>query len=152
MSLFDHVALVVSDYARAKAFYDSLAPLDVKVMDLGAKGCGYGRDQVELLDRSRADQLSEARAPADHHTGSRCLCRAVARRGGLRSTRPPSKQAARTSAPQASALSTTPVTTARSYSIQTATTSRPSSTALPDSVYGARMWLLGRGVHRLLRS
>jgi catechol 2,3-dioxygenase-like lactoylglutathione lyase family enzyme len=49
MSLFDHVALVVSDYARAKAFYDAaLAPLGVKVMDLGAQGCGYGRDQVDF--------------------------------------------------------------------------------------------------------
>jgi catechol 2,3-dioxygenase-like lactoylglutathione lyase family enzyme len=49
MSLFDHVALVVSDYPRSKAFYDcALAPLGVKVMDLGEKGCGYGRDEVDF--------------------------------------------------------------------------------------------------------
>lgn len=49
MSLFDHVALVVSNYARSKAFYDrALAPLGVTVIDLGAKGCGYGRDEVDF--------------------------------------------------------------------------------------------------------
>ena len=49
MSLFDHVSLAVSDYARSKAFYDrALAPLGVKVIDLGPKGCGYGRDGVDF--------------------------------------------------------------------------------------------------------
>ena len=44
--IFDHVSLVVSDYARAKAFYTTaLAPLGVKVVkDLG-EACGFGRDQ-----------------------------------------------------------------------------------------------------------
>lgn len=49
MSLFDHVALVVNDYARSKAFYDrALAPLGVKAIDAGSKGCGYGRDEVDF--------------------------------------------------------------------------------------------------------
>jgi catechol 2,3-dioxygenase-like lactoylglutathione lyase family enzyme len=48
MSLFDHISLVVSDFARSRAFYDrALAPLGVKVMEVG-KACGYGRDEVDF--------------------------------------------------------------------------------------------------------
>ena len=43
-SLLDHITLVVSDYARSKAFYEkALAPLGVKcIMEYG-KGAGFGR-------------------------------------------------------------------------------------------------------------
>ncbi|MDB4935420.1 MAG: Lactoylglutathione lyase [Labilithrix sp.] len=46
MSLIDHVTLVVSDYARSKAFFEkALAPLGVKpIMEFG-KACGFGRDK-----------------------------------------------------------------------------------------------------------
>ncbi len=46
MSLFDHVTLAVSDYARSKAFYEKvLAPLGVKpIMEYG-KACGFGRER-----------------------------------------------------------------------------------------------------------
>jgi catechol 2,3-dioxygenase-like lactoylglutathione lyase family enzyme len=48
MSLFDHISLAVSDFARSKAFYDrALAPLGVKVMEVG-NACGYGRDDVDF--------------------------------------------------------------------------------------------------------
>jgi catechol 2,3-dioxygenase-like lactoylglutathione lyase family enzyme len=41
----DHVTLVVSDYARSKAFYEkALAPLGIaRVMEFG-QACGFGRD------------------------------------------------------------------------------------------------------------
>jgi catechol 2,3-dioxygenase-like lactoylglutathione lyase family enzyme len=46
MPTLDHVTLVVSDYARSKAFYEkALAPLGIKpVMDFG-QACGFGREQ-----------------------------------------------------------------------------------------------------------
>jgi catechol 2,3-dioxygenase-like lactoylglutathione lyase family enzyme len=45
MSIFDHLTLIVSDYARSKAFYDkALAPLGIsRIMDFG-ESCGFGRD------------------------------------------------------------------------------------------------------------
>ena len=46
MSLIDHVTLVVSDYARSKAFYEkALAPLGVKVIMEFGTACGFGREQ-----------------------------------------------------------------------------------------------------------
>jgi catechol 2,3-dioxygenase-like lactoylglutathione lyase family enzyme len=46
MSLLDHVTLVVSDYARSKAFYEkALAPLGVKVIMEYGTACGFGRDK-----------------------------------------------------------------------------------------------------------
>jgi catechol 2,3-dioxygenase-like lactoylglutathione lyase family enzyme len=46
MAIIDHVTLVVSDFARSKAFYErALEPLGVKcIMDLG-KAAGFGRGQ-----------------------------------------------------------------------------------------------------------
>jgi catechol 2,3-dioxygenase-like lactoylglutathione lyase family enzyme len=46
MAILDHITLVVSDYARSKAFYEkALAPLGIqKLMEFG-KGCGFGRDR-----------------------------------------------------------------------------------------------------------
>lgn len=46
MSILDHVSLVVSDYARSKAFYEkALAPLGIKlIMEFGPAG-GFGRGQ-----------------------------------------------------------------------------------------------------------
>jgi catechol 2,3-dioxygenase-like lactoylglutathione lyase family enzyme len=46
MSILDHVSLVVSDYARSKAFYEkALAPLGIKLlMEYGPAG-GFGRGQ-----------------------------------------------------------------------------------------------------------
>jgi len=46
MSLLDHVTLIVSDYARSKAFYEkALAPLGAKpIMEFGKAG-GFGRRQ-----------------------------------------------------------------------------------------------------------
>jgi catechol 2,3-dioxygenase-like lactoylglutathione lyase family enzyme len=46
MPLIDHITLVVSDYARSKAFYEkALAPLGVKmIMEFGT-ACGFGRDK-----------------------------------------------------------------------------------------------------------
>ena len=45
MSILDHVSLVVTDYARSKAFYEkALAPLGVKPMMEFGKACGFGRD------------------------------------------------------------------------------------------------------------
>jgi catechol 2,3-dioxygenase-like lactoylglutathione lyase family enzyme len=45
MSSLDHVNLTVSDYARARAFYEkALAPLGItKIMEAG-EACGFGRD------------------------------------------------------------------------------------------------------------
>jgi catechol 2,3-dioxygenase-like lactoylglutathione lyase family enzyme len=49
MAIIDHITLVVSDYARAKAFYEkALAPLGIKcTMDFG-QACGFGKDKPEL--------------------------------------------------------------------------------------------------------
>lgn len=46
MPVLDHITLVVSDYARSKAFYEkALAPLGIApVMDFG-QACGFGRDR-----------------------------------------------------------------------------------------------------------
>ncbi len=43
MAVLDHITLVVSDYARSKAFYEkALAPLGiVPIMEFGP-GCGFG--------------------------------------------------------------------------------------------------------------
>jgi catechol 2,3-dioxygenase-like lactoylglutathione lyase family enzyme len=45
MATLDHIALVVSDYARSKAFYEkALAPLGIApIMEFG-ESCGFGRD------------------------------------------------------------------------------------------------------------
>jgi catechol 2,3-dioxygenase-like lactoylglutathione lyase family enzyme len=44
MSILDHITLIVSDYARSKAFYEkALAPLGITpVMEFG-EACGFGR-------------------------------------------------------------------------------------------------------------
>jgi catechol 2,3-dioxygenase-like lactoylglutathione lyase family enzyme len=44
MSILDHVTLTVSDYARAKVFYEkTLAPLGIKVIMEFGQACGFGR-------------------------------------------------------------------------------------------------------------
>lgn len=44
MSLIDHLTLVVSDYARSKAFYErALAPLGARPIMEHGKACGFGR-------------------------------------------------------------------------------------------------------------
>ena len=45
MPIIDHITLVVSDYARSKAFYEkALAPLGiVRIVEFG-QACGFGRD------------------------------------------------------------------------------------------------------------
>ncbi len=49
MPTLDHVTLVVSDYARSKAFYEkALAPLGITaLMDFG-QACGFGRDRPQF--------------------------------------------------------------------------------------------------------
>jgi catechol 2,3-dioxygenase-like lactoylglutathione lyase family enzyme len=49
MAIIDHITLVVSDYARSKAFYEkALAPLGIKpLMDFG-QACGFGREKPEF--------------------------------------------------------------------------------------------------------
>jgi catechol 2,3-dioxygenase-like lactoylglutathione lyase family enzyme len=46
MPTLDHVTLVVSDYARSRAFYEkALAPLGItRIMEFG-QACGFGREQ-----------------------------------------------------------------------------------------------------------
>lgn len=44
MSILDHVTLMVSDYARSKAFYEAaLAPLGITPLMEFGKACGFGR-------------------------------------------------------------------------------------------------------------
>jgi catechol 2,3-dioxygenase-like lactoylglutathione lyase family enzyme len=66
MSVLDHISLVVSDYARAKAFYkQALAPLGIElIMEYGDAACGFGRDGKPelwfgsgLASYQRADQV-----------------------------------------------------------------------------------------------
>jgi catechol 2,3-dioxygenase-like lactoylglutathione lyase family enzyme len=46
MPILDHITLVVSDYARSKAFYEkALAPLGIKVVMEFGQACGFGRDK-----------------------------------------------------------------------------------------------------------
>ena len=46
MSLIDHVTLIVSDFARSKAFYEkALAPLGVKCIMAFGKAAGFGREK-----------------------------------------------------------------------------------------------------------
>ena len=49
MQSLDHVTLTVSDYARAKAFYEkALAPLGIKsLMDFG-QACGFGHEKPDF--------------------------------------------------------------------------------------------------------
>lgn len=46
MPILDHVTLIVSDFARSKAFYiKALEPLGIRpIMDFG-EACGFGRDK-----------------------------------------------------------------------------------------------------------
>jgi catechol 2,3-dioxygenase-like lactoylglutathione lyase family enzyme len=45
MSLFDHITLSVSDYARSKAFYErALAPIGAKLIMEFGKAAGFGRE------------------------------------------------------------------------------------------------------------
>ena len=45
MSILDHITLMVSDYARSKAFYEkALAPLGITVIMEFGQACGFGRD------------------------------------------------------------------------------------------------------------
>jgi catechol 2,3-dioxygenase-like lactoylglutathione lyase family enzyme len=45
MKTLDHVTLVVSDYARSRAFYEkALAPLGIKLLIEFGQACGFGRD------------------------------------------------------------------------------------------------------------
>ncbi|HEY2410257.1 MAG TPA: VOC family protein [Polyangiaceae bacterium] len=47
MASIDHVTLVVSDYARSKAFYEkALLPLGIKVIKDFGQACGFGRDNM----------------------------------------------------------------------------------------------------------
>jgi catechol 2,3-dioxygenase-like lactoylglutathione lyase family enzyme len=49
MPSLDHITLVVSDYARAVAFYKkALAPLGIKVLMEFGKACGFGRDKPDF--------------------------------------------------------------------------------------------------------
>lgn len=49
MSLLDHITLVVSDYARSKAFYEkALAPLGVKVIMEYGTACVSARSREEV--------------------------------------------------------------------------------------------------------
>ena len=44
MPILDHITLMVSDYARSKAFYEkALAPLGIEVVMEFGQGCGFGR-------------------------------------------------------------------------------------------------------------
>jgi catechol 2,3-dioxygenase-like lactoylglutathione lyase family enzyme len=46
MPVIDHITLVVSDYARSKAFYEkALAPLGIKLIMEFGKGGGFGHGQ-----------------------------------------------------------------------------------------------------------
>ena len=46
MPVLDHITLVVSDYARSKAFYEkALAPLGIKLIMEFEKGGGFGHGQ-----------------------------------------------------------------------------------------------------------
>jgi catechol 2,3-dioxygenase-like lactoylglutathione lyase family enzyme len=46
MPTIDHITLVVSDYARSKAFYEkALAPLGITVVLEFGQACGFGRDK-----------------------------------------------------------------------------------------------------------
>ena len=45
MPTLDHVTLVVSDYARSRAFYEkALAPLGITLIVEFGQACGFGRD------------------------------------------------------------------------------------------------------------
>jgi catechol 2,3-dioxygenase-like lactoylglutathione lyase family enzyme len=45
MATLDHVTLIVSDYGRAKAFYEkALAPLGIKAITEFGQACGFGKD------------------------------------------------------------------------------------------------------------
>ena len=46
MGILDHITLVVSDYARSKAFYESaLAPLGITPVAEFGQACGFGREK-----------------------------------------------------------------------------------------------------------
>jgi catechol 2,3-dioxygenase-like lactoylglutathione lyase family enzyme len=50
MSIIDHLSLMVSDYARSRAFYQkALDPLGIHVIMEAGPTCGFGRDAMPVF-------------------------------------------------------------------------------------------------------
>jgi len=121
----DHVGLDVCDYEHSKAFYvKALAPLGIAlIMEPIPKVGGFGADFpfFWIAERVRGpDSGVHVAFTADNRPTVDAFHAAALDAGGTDNGEP------------VAGRSTTPTTTARSYSIPTATTSRPSVTPPPE--------------------
>lgn len=126
MSLLDHVTLIVSDFARSKAFYEkALAPLGVKcIMEFG-KAAGFGRDKKPDFWIGEGPTSFQTPEQVKIVTPTHIAFSARTRDEVDEFYTPGWRPAAVISANRASARSITRITTARSCWTPTATTSRP---------------------------
>ena len=141
--MFDHVSIGVRDVARTKRFYDAaLKPLGYACLSEGKDSLGYGAGEVGLWIGA-----SQEAGPCRHGIGSALLLR---RADARERRRVPCQCAA---APAESAMAsracgkaTGPTTTRPSWSIRTATGSRPIARSLPEGACDSANRLLAAGL------
>ena len=121
--MIDHISLPVSDIARATEFYlKALAPLGIAiVMQVSAEESGHGAAVGFGANQSRSSGLARASGSAGMSMSPSSRHRA---RRSMPSIEPRSRPAARTTARLGCGRITTPIITAPSCSISTATISR----------------------------
>jgi catechol 2,3-dioxygenase-like lactoylglutathione lyase family enzyme len=126
--IIDHLGIGVSDYERAKAFYtEALAPLGITmIMEVGPEqtenhvhACGFakgGKPEFWIGSDGKTSPPAHIVFVVDSREEVRAFHKAALRAGAV------------TTARQASDLNIIRATMAPSFSIWTATTSRPSAT------------------------
>ena len=126
--MLDHIGLAVSDFAKSKAFFQAaLAPLGYNVkMDFG-EAIGFGQDRpISGLRKAWSQPGCISLSPPP-----------IARRS-RHFTMPPSRRVAKTTEGPGCVRSIIRTTTARSFMISTATTSRRSAISRNDLVGAVR--------------
>jgi hypothetical protein len=126
--MFDHIGVVVSDFAKSKAFYaQALAPIGhSRVVEIWWMA-GASRARASAMRTARISGSARANR-RDHFT---LLSVSVHAQRSMLSMQQRWPRAARTTASRACARNTTRTTTVHMYWIRTATTSRPSVTTRP---------------------
>ena len=121
--MFNHISIGVRDVARTKAFYDAaLKPLGYKCLSDGETSLGYGKDAVALWIGA-----SDKPVPADESSGLHFCFDAPSRESVAAFHKAALGRAARTTARPGCAPTTGRTTTRPSWSIRTATGSKPTA-------------------------
>ena len=126
--MLNHISIGVRDIARTKRFYDAaLKPLGYTALSEGETSLGYGKDTVVLWISA-----TDKPVPADDRNPA-CISASMRRpaRASRRSMRRALAPAARTTASPACAPTTGRTTTRPSWSIRTATGSKPIAARRP---------------------